>query len=131
MRQELLGVRVRREAMVFLISLVSHLILREERNLKCRALGPAEGGHSAWHLRFLESHTCQSHIIPIGCHLIVILNILTLYKVQLELLFCGFGNFDMHMILVRYAVYILLAFEVTDLKKNLTHCVHISIAFGR
>ena len=84
MRQELLGVRVRRESMVFLFSLVSHLFLRE-RNLECRALGPAEGG-CARHSRFLDAHTCQSHIIPVSDDLIVIFfNILTLYKVQHEL----------------------------------------------
>ena len=88
-RQELLGVRV-----VFLFSLVSHFFLRE-RNLKCRALGPAEGG-CARHLRFLDAHTCQSHIIHVSDNLIVIFLTSSLftrstfncYSVGLEILIC-------------------------------------------
>ena len=46
-----------------------HLFLRE-RNLKCRALGPAEGG-CAWRLRFIDAYTCQSHIVPVFDYLVV------------------------------------------------------------
>ena len=95
MRQELLGVRVRRESVFFWFSLVSHLFLRE-RNLKCRVLGPAEGG-CARRLRFLDAHTCQSHIIHVSDNLIVIFLTSSLFtrsnmnccSVDLEFLTCA------------------------------------------